>query len=362
MTSSTPSIFSKWLSLGAPVLFAAIVFVLLWIFANLCKRILWRALNRITHRTLNPLDNEILKSLHGPANAISLVLASLGTLLFAVREEHQLFTALSLLTKFAVIALSFWTLERIVTTIFVEQDRLPLKLEASTKVLLNTVLRIVIASIGLLVILDTAGISITPLLASLGVGSLAVALALQDTLGNFFSGVYLLADQPIRPGDFVQLEDGSQGNIVKIGWRSTQILNPSNHTIIVPNSKLASSRIMNFDLPNPASALSVTFRVGFEADLNRVEQLALAAAREVMARTPGAVKNFTPLLRFHTLAESAFVFDLTVRTEHMSDQSLLKHELLKALQVSFAAEKIAIPNAERTIIMKTKDSHAPSIT
>src|SRR5882672_10953023 len=97
--------------------------------------------------------------------------------------------------------------------------------------LIQGCVRGVIIALGLLVFLDSIGISITPILASLGVGSLAVALALQDTLANFFAGIHMVVDKPIEPGHFVQLQSGETGTVSRIGWRSTWIRTAANDVV-----------------------------------------------------------------------------------------------------------------------------------
>ncbi|WP_354001270.1 mechanosensitive ion channel domain-containing protein [uncultured Methylophaga sp.] len=106
--------------------------------------------------------------------------------------------------------------------------------------------RAIILGLGLLIILGTMGITITPIIASLGITSLAVALALQPTLTNFFSGVQLVIDKPIRVGDFIELDSGEQGFVEKIGWRTTWIRMLPNNFIIIPNSVLSQSKIINY--------------------------------------------------------------------------------------------------------------------
>ena len=100
--------------------------------------------------------------------------------------------------------------------------------------------------IGLLVTLDSLNISITPLLTTLGIGGLAVALAFKDTLANFFAGLYVLADRPIRVGDLVKIEGGPEGYVESIGWRSTRIRTLANNIAILPNSKVSESMITNY--------------------------------------------------------------------------------------------------------------------
>jgi small-conductance mechanosensitive channel len=109
----------------------------------------------------------------------------------------------------------------------------------------QTIIRICVVVVGALVLLSQAGIAITPLVTALGIGGLAAALALQDTLSNLFGGFHLLADQPIRVGDLIRLENGMEGVVEDIGWRSTRIRSLSKELIVVPNAKLAQSILTN---------------------------------------------------------------------------------------------------------------------
>ncbi|MBI2158983.1 MAG: mechanosensitive ion channel [Candidatus Rokubacteria bacterium] len=119
----------------------------------------------------------------------------------------------------------------------------------------QTVARGVVFIVGGLVLLAALGIQITPLLTALGVGGLAVALALQDTLSNLFAGAHLLADKPIRVGDYVKIAEAVEGYVVDIGWRSTRVRMLQNTVVVVPNKKVAESVIVNYDLPEPRLAL-----------------------------------------------------------------------------------------------------------
>src|SRR5262250_252184 len=138
----------------------------------------------------------------------------------------------------------------------------------------------VIIGLGVLIFLDSVGISITPLIASLGVGTLAVALALQDTLANLFAGVYMIAEKPVEAGHFVKLESGEQGHVIRVGWRNTRIRMLNDTVVMVPNSKLASSVITNFSLPKHELEISVDVGVDYGSDLERVEEVTLEVARE----------------------------------------------------------------------------------
>src|SRR4030067_1463656 len=128
---------------------------------------------------------------------------------------------------------------------------------SSSAGVIKTLYRALILGFIFLIILDRLKITITPFLASLGIGGLVVALALQDTLSNFFSGIYIFFDKPIRIGDYIKLESGQEGYVILIGWRNTRIRMLPNNMVIVPNAKLVSSQITNFYLPEPELAVLV---------------------------------------------------------------------------------------------------------
>jgi len=193
------------------------------------------------------------------------------------------------------------------------------------------------------------GISITPLVASLGVGSLAVALAFQDTLSNFFAGVYMMIDKPVRVGDFIRLEGGQEGFVSEIGWRSTRLRLLPDNTIIIPNNKLVGSVITNFHLPAPEMSVVVEVGVDYGSDLARVERVTCEVARGVLERVEGAVADYEPKVRFHTFAESSINFSVSLRAKSYTDQYLICHEFIKALSERYRQEGIVIPYPLRTI-------------
>jgi len=138
---------------------------------------------------------------------------------------------------------------------------------------IRSVVRIAIVAIGLLVALGTFGISIAPALTALGVGGLAVALGLKDTLSNLFAGIALLASRQVVPGDFIRF-DGGEGYVVDISWRITTVRDAAGAYIYVPNEKLAQSTLTSF--ARGGEQLSVPFAVPQATDL----PVFLAAVRE----------------------------------------------------------------------------------
>ena len=209
--------------------------------------------------------------------------------------------------------------------------------------------KIAIVLLGLLMILNGMGISITPLLTALGVGGLAVALALQDTLSNLFSGFYLTMARHVRIGDYVKLESGEEGYVEDIGWRATQIRMLPNNMVVVPNNKLGSAIITNYCLPSKELAVLVDVGVDYGSDLTHVERVTSEVAKEVMQTVPGGVPAFEPFIRYHTFADYSISFTVILRAREFVDQYLIKHEFIKRLHVRYQQEGITIPFPTRTV-------------
>ncbi|MBI2068416.1 MAG: mechanosensitive ion channel family protein [Deltaproteobacteria bacterium] len=218
--------------------------------------------------------------------------------------------------------------------------------------LLKVVISVGVYAIFLLIFLDTAGISITPLIASLGVGSVAVALALQDTLSNLFSGFYMVVDQPVRVGDYVEIESGQAGSVEAIGWRSVRLRTLAGNVVIVPNSKMAGSLIVNYRLPQPDMAITVPVGVSYNSDLERVERTSIEVGRDVMKGTVGGVPGHEPLVLFKEFGESSLNFNVILRIRTVEEKALVVHAFIKKLHQRFQKEGIVIPYPTQTIHLK----------
>lgn len=222
----------------------------------------------------------------------------------------------------------------------------------SSTSLIKNLVNGVIVIVGGLVILQTMGIQITPLITALGVGGLAVALALQDTLANLFAGIHVLAVKQINTGDYVRLDTGDEGFIEDITWRNTTIRMLRNNLIIVPNTKIASAIITNYSLPEKAMSVLVPVGVAYDSDLEKVEDVSREVARQIVKEHEGGYPEFDPLIRFHTFNDFSIDFNVIMRTREFVDQYALTHEFVKALKKRFDEEGIEIPFPIRTVHMK----------
>ena len=216
--------------------------------------------------------------------------------------------------------------------------------------LLNTILNVVIYAMGVLVVLQYYGISIAPILTAMGVGGMAVALALQETLANIFSGLHLILSKQLRLDDYIKLTTGEEGRVTDITWRFTTIVPAGGgNMIVIPNQKIASSNITNYSMPRKDIVISIPVGVAYDSDLDKVERVTLDVAKEVMAQIDKDVK-MEPAVRFHTFGESSIDFNVVLHSSYFEHQFLLKHEFIKALTRRYREEGIEIPYPTRTVL------------
>ncbi len=212
----------------------------------------------------------------------------------------------------------------------------------------------IIGVITILWMLNQLGIEITTLVATLGIGGLAVALALQDTLKEFFAGMYIIADRPIKIGDYIELDSGVKGYVEDIGWRTTKIRMLGNNRIIIPNSKLSSSIITNYHAPTKEMSVVVPVGVAYQSDLDKVEKITIDVAKKVLKRVEGGVETFEPFIRYKEFGDSNINFSVILRVKKYVDKYKVTHEFIKALKKRYDKEGIEIAWPIRKIYMAKK--------
>ncbi|MBV8359995.1 MAG: mechanosensitive ion channel [Deltaproteobacteria bacterium] len=209
--------------------------------------------------------------------------------------------------------------------------------------LVTGAVRGIIIALGLLMFLESVGISIGPLLASLGIGSLAIALASQETLKNMFSGVFLIADKPLEVGDYVKLESGQEGQLFELGWRSSKFRMLTSEVVVVPNSQLIDSIVTNYRAPDGRVAISIDFAVLNSNDPARVERVVLEVAHETMASVASERSSYEPEVLFRGI--NGNLINLTVLIHARSSDSIaaVRSEFVKRALARFASEDIKLP-------------------
>lgn len=232
---------------------------------------------------------------------------------------------------------------------YIQKTELPIP----TTGLAYGILKGAILTIGFLIILNILGISITPLITALGVGGLAVALALQDTLANLFAGIHILMEKSVRVGDFVKLESGQEGYVEDITWRTTRIRMLPNNMVVIPNSKLSQSILTNYYLPEKRMSLLIPIGVSYSADPAKVEKILVEEAKKGAGEIPGLLGDPEPFVRFIPgFGDSSLDFTLICQVKEFVDQYLAQHELRKRIFRRFKEEGIEIPFPHRTVYLR----------
>ena len=225
----------------------------------------------------------------------------------------------------------------------------------STTIFVNLA-RIIIISVGILIILQSIGISITPLLTAMGVGGLAISLALKDTLSDFFAGLHILLSQKVKPGDFVELDSGYMGYVQNITWRHTTLMERTNNEVTVPNAKISAAIVKNYDKGDPSFSIRVSIGVSYKSDLEHVVKVTEEVAATVVADIDGAKKDNPAVVRFFQFGESSVDLKVYFRGKKYGDQHLIIDEFIRRIHKRFQSEKIEIPFPIRTLIHKNNQS------
>jgi small-conductance mechanosensitive channel len=208
--------------------------------------------------------------------------------------------------------------------------------------LLKKIVTAIIYIIAIGAILGYFKLDITPMIAGVGLGALAIGLALQSTLTNFFAGVHLLSDRPIDVDDYIELDENTKGFVKDIGWRSTRIRTLTDNLLIIPNGKLAESNITNFSKPKQDMSVWVSCGVAYESDLKKVEKVSLEVAKEIQHTVEGAVRDFEPVFRYSEFGDSNINFITVLRVEEPMKRFIVRNEYIKALKERFDKKNIEI--------------------
>ena len=224
----------------------------------------------------------------------------------------------------------------------------------STTMFVNIV-RITIYVVGTLIILDTLKISIAPMLTALGVGGLAVSLALKDTLTDVFAGLHILLSQKVKIGDFIEMESGQMGYITNITWRNTTMLQRANNVFTIPNTKLSNAIIKNYDTGDPSFSVNIPIGVSYDSDLDKVMRVTMEVADNVQKEMEETAKDYKPAIRFRGFGESSIDLMVYFRGKKYGDQNPIIHEFVKRIHERYTKENIDIPFPIRTLIQKESE-------
>jgi small-conductance mechanosensitive channel len=193
-----------------------------------------------------------------------------------------------------------------------------------------------------LLVLDQLNVNISPLIAGLGLGGLAVALALQPTLANVFAGTYVMTEGVVTPGDYIELENGVAGYVIDVSWRSTRLRTWHNNLVVIPNARFAETIITNYQEPQPAVNVFLPCGVSYESDLRLVQQICQDVMDRLLETDPDAVKEYGGWFGFESFGESNVDFWLFIQARNRLASFPLRTKLMQDLHRRLLDEGIVI--------------------
>lgn len=334
----------------------SIVFVITLAVAWLVRRIVLGSLRAWNRRTDTRPGLILAEALRGPTIIWMFILA--GHLAIQSSELPAAVVA----TWGPNIATALWAISLTLMCMRVAGDivrqygaQIPGALPVTT--LTQTLAQLAVLILGIVLTLSAFGFKITPILTALGVGGLAVALALQDTLSNLFAGFYIAVAGQIRMGDYIKLNSGEEGYVTDITWRSTAIRGLGSNMIIIPNSKLSQAIVTNYYLPEKKMASSVQVAVSLGADLDRVEKILLETALQGASEIPGMLAEPAPSVMFDPgVGDWSLGFTVGYQVAEFATQAGVRNQLRKRIYRRFQEEGIEMPFPTRSVYLRGQAS------
>ncbi len=343
---------------AAGVLLSAVVLVIAaYVVGRLLRWLLSQLANKIAKKSRSQFDDMLLGEF---ARHITM-LVTLGVAYYALlasREAlalhedfpEQLTEVLTELTYIALVFVIAWSVTRLIDTVirwYLHEvaARTHTHLDDELAPLVNRLLKVLIYSFALILVLDHFGQNISTLVVSLGVGSLALALAAQETLANMIAGFVLMIDRPFRVGDRICLPDGTIGNVKEIGIRSTKVIDDAQVMIITPNAEIVKSQIKNFSYPNDIVRFEVDFGVAYGTDLEAMRAI-------IIARINGEgdiLEPETTEVRVVEMGESSVQTRLMCKIRNPNNIPRRKSDLLLVIYNTLRAHGIEIPFPQRVL-------------
>jgi small-conductance mechanosensitive channel len=324
----------SWMQAAGLLLAAAGVGFLV---GHVLELVLLRTFVPVVHKRKPHWDDAVTKAMHP---GLSIAFAALAFSLAAVAIDASLDplsrTWIRALTMAVVCFLVAFMLVRFVDSLVQARARRSPRWVSLANVVRPATM-VTLYGLAALVVLASLGVQITPVLAGLGIGGLAVALALQDSLSNFFAGLWMRTSKDTRPGHAVRVEgSGVEGYVVWIGWRTTRLRTSDNNLVVVPNATLAKSVITNFHLPSMHKAIVIVVQVGYESDADQVTRVLLEEAKAARTAAPSLMEQPAPFVRLAAFGDWGLQFTLTCQVREYSDGpptlDLLRRRVLARLR------------------------------
>ena len=309
---------------------------------------------RLTHHTPTELDDVLIRAVRLPINIGIVVLGIYLSLTITLDLPSGVQGVIDLVGQASGVLLFIVLFGRVVSRgmdwAIAEQDKKERRaVDTRLLLMLRRLLVGLIYALGVLLVINTLGIPISPLIAGLGLGGVAVALAIQPTLSNLFAGTYVMTEGVVSPGDYIEMEGGVAGYVIEVGWRSTRLRTWSNTLVVVPNARFAETIITNYYEPTPPVNVYLTCRVSYDSDLAKVEAVSMDVMNRVLESSPHGVQEYGAYFGFENFGESNVDFWLFVQAKDRLASFELRSELINTLHRRFDEEGIVINYPVRSI-------------
>ncbi len=343
LLGTPPSSFESSLIIAAAVLFSSVIL------AYLADFIFAKVFTRLTKKTKFEFDDLIIAALKKPI-FLTVILIGIYTALGIIYNA-----GLNIINNIIISAiLIIWVLAAVKVAKIIFMHIIP-KLTAKTDTdmddemipLAKTISTIIIFFIGFMFLLKGVwDIDITPLIASAGILGFAVAFAAQDAISHIFGGVSIYLDKPFKKGDRIEIAKGELGIVQEVGLRSTKIRNFYNNTIIIPNSQIANSKIINYTSPESKMMVKITVGVAYGSDVAKVKKVLMKIAKS----TKEVIDKPAPGIRFDNHGDFSLDFAMIMWVKNPADKFTVIDKINVAIDKEFKKEKIDIPFPTQTIL------------
>jgi len=338
---------------GQPVLFLVLL-VAFTVLSQILLMLVLRIARLLVGHTETTLDDKILAKVSRFLPPLSLLIALFAALQLTYPDlTLGGFSESGIFVILLVGVLSFMAMDVLdVALVWYGSEIQPRKRKVNERDIfpfVRNILKVIIFAMFVVFVLQRAGFDTTALITGLGIGGLAVALALQDTLSNFFAGIHLLVDKPFREDDYIRTTDGSlEGTVEKIGWRTTKVATATRNEVFVPNSKLANSIVENFSSPRDNSMVSLDVGVDYKEDVDHVERVITEALKAVEKRNSVMVPG-SQWVRFSSFGDYSLNFKFGYEVVGYANRFQVLKDVQRELFYSFRKEGINVPFPVRVV-------------
>lgn len=346
-----------WLALGEKLIVPACILIVAFCIGIVLNRFLQ---NRM-ERHVKASESEIVEIFFRAMKGVPIYLCIVIGLYWSVTTSN-LPAGLEKIFSYVLFAMIVFSITRVCERTLSGFIRLKFSgsSDMTQSTLLDTIFRVAIYASGALIILDYFNISIAPIMAAMGVGGMAVAFGVRETLENIFSGLQLIISKQLRVNDYIKLSTGDEGRVTDINWRYITVMPPNEGSVVViPNKVIAGSVTQNFSQPRDDIIVVVPIGVSYDSDLEQVERVTVEIARELQIKIDGYEprldsegidrNKLAPVVRYQAFNDSSIDFNTVMHVQTFTNQYLLKHEFIKAITKRYREEGINIPFPIRTL-------------